>query len=218
MRLISFLLYVFMWACSSQAQAHPHVWVAMRSELIFGADGRLHAVRHHWTFDDMYSAFAVQGLGPEGQILSDEQLLPLAKTNVEQLVEYNYFTFVKVGGKPASLLPATDYALHEDEKKLLTLTFTVPLASPASASKALVFQVYDPSYFVDFTFERSPNDTKDVGVTLVDASKGCSLSVFRPKPLGESEQKALNEAFFADLSPGEDFGIKLADRAIVACP
>jgi ABC-type uncharacterized transport system substrate-binding protein len=115
-------------------------------------------------------------------------------------------------------LAARDFSLHEDDKKQLTLQFTVPLETPASASKAVVFQVYDPSYFVDFTFMRGDHDTNDVGVSMVNAPKGCSLSVFRPKPLGDAEQKSLNEAFFSGLSPGEDFGIKLADRAIVACP
>jgi ABC-type uncharacterized transport system substrate-binding protein len=213
-----FFFLSFILGCASQAQAHPHVWVAMRSELLFGPDGRLNAVRHHWTFDDMYSAFAVQGLGKEGEIFSDAHLLPLAQTNVEQLVEYQYFTYVKVSGKAAEFLPATDYALHEDDKKLLTLTFTVPLKVPVSASKALIFQVYDPSYFVDFTFERSETDSKDVGVSLVNAPKGCSLSLMRPKPLEDTEKKTLNESFFSGLSPGTDFGIKLADRAIVACP
>lgn len=200
------------------AYAHPHVWVMMRSELLFGGDGRVNAVRHHWTFDEMYSAFAVQGLGKEGEVFSDAQLLPLAQTNVEQLVEYHYFTYVKANGVAATYLPAQDFSLHEDDKKLLTLSFTVPLQNPLSAGKVLVFQVYDPSYFVDFTFESFAQDSSDVGVRMVNAPQGCSLSVFRPKSLGEAEQKSLNESFFSGLSPGQDFGVKLADRAIVACP
>ena len=53
---------------------------------------------------------------------------------------------------------------------------------------------------------------------LTDAPAGCSLSVIKPRALDEAETKALNESFFSGLSPGSDFGIKLADRAIVACP
>jgi hypothetical protein len=44
------------------AQAHPHVWVTMTEELLYAADGTVTGVRHAWTFDDMFSAFATQGL------------------------------------------------------------------------------------------------------------------------------------------------------------
>src|SRR5438477_757487 len=44
------------------ARAHPHVWVTMKSEVVYAPDGSVTGVRHAWTFDDMFSAFAVQGL------------------------------------------------------------------------------------------------------------------------------------------------------------
>ena len=44
------------------ASAHPHVWVTMKSAVVYGPDGSITGVRHAWTFDDMYSAFAIQGL------------------------------------------------------------------------------------------------------------------------------------------------------------
>src|SRR5688500_10749300 len=33
------------------ASAHPHVWVTMRSEVIYGPDGTITGIRHAWTFD-----------------------------------------------------------------------------------------------------------------------------------------------------------------------
>jgi len=47
---------------ASAAQAHPHVWVTMKSELVYAGDGSVTGVRHAWTFDDMFSTFATQGL------------------------------------------------------------------------------------------------------------------------------------------------------------
>ena len=44
------------------ARAHPHVWITMKSEIVYAPDGSISGVRHAWTFDDMFSAFAVQGL------------------------------------------------------------------------------------------------------------------------------------------------------------
>ncbi len=72
--------------------------------------------------------------------------------------------------------------------------------------------VYDPTYFVDFELEKVDP------VTLKDAPAGCSVSTLRPDPLNQTDNGKLNESFFSGLSPGADFGIKLAPRSIVACP
>jgi ABC-type uncharacterized transport system substrate-binding protein len=66
------------------AQAHPHVWVTMTEELLYAADGTVTGVRHAWTFDDMFSAFATQGLEQKTKgTFTREELAPLAKVNVE---------------------------------------------------------------------------------------------------------------------------------------
>src|SRR5689334_10710836 len=47
---------------ATAAQAHPHVWITASSELIYAADGSITGVRHAWTFDDMFSTYALQGI------------------------------------------------------------------------------------------------------------------------------------------------------------
>ena len=49
------------------AQAHPHVWVAVKSAVLFDGEGRVSGVRHAWAFDDMYSAYVTMGLGKDGK-------------------------------------------------------------------------------------------------------------------------------------------------------
>src|SRR6185437_5824914 len=44
------------------ASAHPHVWVKSSSELLYAQDGTLTGVRHVWTFDRTFSAYAVEGI------------------------------------------------------------------------------------------------------------------------------------------------------------
>jgi ABC-type uncharacterized transport system substrate-binding protein len=78
------------------AAAHPHVWVTMMSELSYAAEGSVSGVRHHWTFDDMFSAFATQGLESKKRgLFTREELAPLAEVNVTSLKEYGFFTFAK---------------------------------------------------------------------------------------------------------------------------
>ena len=88
----------------------------------------------------------------------------------------------------------------------------LPLETPSPARKPFSFQVYDPTYYVSFGLEkRNP-------VTLAHAPAGCSVSLVEPAPLLATDNQKLSEAFFQNMSPGADFGVKLATRAVVACP
>ena len=134
------------------------------------------------------------------------------KTNVESLADFAYFTVVKSSGKQSEFGKPTDFWLEEGNDRLVTLHFTLPLKTPASAGRVLTLTVYDPTYFVAFSMaDKEP-------VSLEGAPPGCSASISKPKALDATDTQKLNESFFTNLSPGADFGIKLAERAIIACP
>jgi ABC-type uncharacterized transport system substrate-binding protein len=199
-------------ATSSPSFAHPHVWISGYEQIIFNAKGNVAAVRHSWIFDQMYSAFATTGIGKNGALATREQLAPLAKTNVDSLAEFDYFTFAKSGGDKVEFGKPIDYWLEERPDKLVALHFTLPLKTPASAKRFFTFQVYDPTYFVAFSLRN-----KDP-VSLINPPKGCSVNVYGADPLNAQQAKQLSEAFFANLSPGSNFGMKMASRVILACP
>lgn len=207
------LIGIFALLAAGPAAAHPHVWVTANEQVRFNAQGEITAITHAWIFDEMYSAFATQGLGKgHGGIATKEELAPLAKTNVESLAEFDYFTFAKLAGSKVEFDKPTDYWLEERPDKLVALHFTLPLKTPVAVHKFFTFQVYDPTYFVAFSLrEKDP-------VEMVNAPKGCSTSVIGADPLNAEEAKKLSEAFFANLSPGANFGMKMASRVIVACP
>jgi ABC-type uncharacterized transport system substrate-binding protein len=63
------------------ASAHPHVWVTMKSAVVYAPDGTVVGVRHAWTFDDMFSTFATQGLESKKKgEFTREELQPLARS------------------------------------------------------------------------------------------------------------------------------------------
>lgn len=196
---------------TAPAWAHPHVWVAVRSQIVFDATGRVTHIRHSWTFDEMYSAFALQGLGGRGRDLQKD-LNELATVNVTQLAESQFFTFVRAGGRYQEYGAPRNATITVDEKKHATLHFELPLKVPASASKAFVLQVFDPGYFVAFDFE------KQDPVTMQGAPKGCSLKLVTPTPLSEVDAQKLQQVAGSDVSPGANFGAKLSTRVFVACP
>src|SRR6187551_867365 len=132
-------------AASSLVQAHPHVWVTMQTELVYAPDGSITGIRHAWSFDDMFSTFATQGMeSKEKGKFTREELAPLAKVNVESLKEFDYFTYATADGKKVALTdPTADYWLDYNDQ-VLTLNFPLPLKTPVKA-KELKIDIYDPT-------------------------------------------------------------------------
>src|SRR5436190_20327081 len=165
---------------AGSASAHRHVWVTMKSAVVYGPDGAITGVRHAWAFDDMYSAFATQGLESKKKgEFTPEELKPLAKVNVESLKEYDFFTYAKANGKDVTFIEPVEYSLEFNAKDtVLTLHFVLPLKAPVKA-KTLNLEVFDPSYFVDFSLAE-----KDA-VSLEKAPAGCQLSLAKPQEMSK---------------------------------
>src|SRR5436853_396543 len=113
------------------AQAHPHVWVTMKSELVYAADGAVTGVRHAWAFDEMFSTFATQGLETKQKgAFTREDLAPLAQVNIDSLKDFDYFTIAKANGKKALFDGPANYWLDFTDS-VLTLHSTLPFKTPA---------------------------------------------------------------------------------------
>jgi ABC-type uncharacterized transport system substrate-binding protein len=199
-----------------RADAHPHVWVTMTEELLYAPDGSVTGVRHAWTFDDMFSAFATQGIDhkTKGTFTRDE-LAPLAKVNVESLKEYAYFTYAKVNGKrdKDAFDEPVDYWLDFDPKDaVLTLHFTLPFKAPVKVQD-LDVEIYDPSYFVDFSFVQ-----KDAAA-LVGAPATCKLTVRRPAEMDAAMALRLGQLpVDIQLDPSQYLSNQFANKLSVKCP
>jgi ABC-type uncharacterized transport system substrate-binding protein len=198
-------------AGAGEALAHPHVWITAKAELVYGPEGKIVAVRHRWTFDPAYSAFATQGLDRDGNgKLTADELIELAKMNTDSLVDFGYFTHLKANGAKREFDPPNEHGMTF-ENGALTLSFQLPLKGPAT-SKTVAFEVYDPTYFVSFTMAEG-----DDAVTLANAPTGCSKTIARPKP-ADTQPQRLSESFFQALTAASNFGASYANRVIVACP
>ena len=196
---------------SGSALAHPHVWVVMKSEVVYAPDGTVVGVRQAWTFDDMFSTFATQGLESKQKgVFTREELQPLAQVNVESLKEYDYFTYAKLNGKKAVFTDPVDYHLDLADS-MLTLHFLLPLKTPSKAT-TIDLEVYDPSYFVDFSLAE-----KDAA-RLVGAPAGCHLSTGKPQEMSKDLALRLSQIPLDGQVPQDSYGAQFANKISVKCP
>jgi ABC-type uncharacterized transport system substrate-binding protein len=196
-------------AGASSAEAHPHVWISAKSEVVYAPDGSITGVRHAWTFDEMFTTYALQGLTTRTKgVYTREELAPLAQTNVESLKEFNFFTFAKADGKKEKFVEPVDYFL-EYKDSALTLHFTLPVKTPFKA-KQTALEVFDPSYFIDFKFaDKEP-------VKLVGAPADCQMKFQRPND-GTAAAQKLNENNFMN-GDNSNYGAMFANKIMVDCP
>jgi ABC-type uncharacterized transport system substrate-binding protein len=191
------------------AAAHPHVWVTAASELLYAADGSVTGVRHAWTFDDMFSTYALQGMESKTKgVWTREELAPVAQVNVDSLKEFGFFTFAKADGKKEKFLEPVDYYL-EHRDGALVLHFTLPFKVPVK-TRQLALEVYDPSFFVDFSLQKTDP------VRLVGAPPSCTLAIQRPND-GSAVAQKLNEQTFMN-GENSSFGMMFANKITVDCP
>ena len=184
----------------------------MKSEVIYAPDGTVKGVRHSWTFDDMFSAFATQGIDSKKRgVFTREDLAPLAKTNVESLKDFDYFTLAKINGKRVDFLdPSADYYL-EYKDEVLTLHFVLPLKTPVKA-QTLEVEIYDPSYFVDFSFEKG--DAVTLAARRRHASSwSCARRRWTPRMAAKLFQMSPDQK----LDPSQQLGTQFANRILVKC-
>jgi ABC-type uncharacterized transport system substrate-binding protein len=205
--LAAFLALLF----AGHARAHPHVWVTMHTDLVYAPDGSITGIRQAWSFDDMFSTFATQGLeSKEKGKFTREELAPLAKVNIESLKEYDYFTYATADGKKAELTePAPGYWLDYADQ-VLTLNFILPFKKPVKA-KELKIEIYDPTIFVDFSF------AKEKPAQLVGAPK-CKLDVVLPREMTFAEGKKLSEIPADQPNTAMAWGAQFANKLLVHCP
>jgi ABC-type uncharacterized transport system substrate-binding protein len=208
-RLLGLLLAAAFALGATAAQAHPHVWITASSELIYAADGSISGVRHAWTFDDMFSTYALQGIETKTKgVYSREELKSLAQTNVESLKEFGFFTFAKADGKKEKFQEPVDYFL-EYKDAALTLHFILPLKTPVKP-KQLVVEVFDPAFFIDFKYaDKNP-------ITLVGAPASCQMKFQRPND-GTAYAQQLGEQNFTD-GANSNYGMMFANKITVDCP
>ena len=162
---------------AAPAIAHPHVFVDAKAEVVFDSSGDITAIRHIWQFDEDFTAYATLNLDANNDgKLSEDELAPLAKVNMESLHEYDFFTYLYEGTKKVAFVEPQEYWLDFHNKRL-TLFYTLPLKTPLKVKGTAMLEVGDPEYFVAIDF------IKGAEIHLEGAPAGCSATYRPPRDL-----------------------------------
>ncbi|MFN0218502.1 MAG: DUF1007 family protein [Hyphomicrobium sp.] len=181
-------------ATATPVLAHPHVWVTYETTVNYDK-GAVTGVSHVWTFDDMYTAMAIQGLDKNGDgAYSREELAELAQTNMDGLKDFSYFTFAKLANADLKFSGPED-AWLEYVNGILRLHFRLPLAQPVLAeAEGFNYSIYDPSFFIAFEPEKTD------AVKVSSAPQGCTAALVDPSADQSAEQtKRLGDAMAQNL-------------------
>ena len=217
-RRYAYIVMAAMTVCVSSAQvsAHPHVWIEMRSDVVFTDDGLIKGVNLEWTFDDAYTQVALDGLDLDGDgTYSQAELAPLTKENIASLKDYEYFAVMRANGEQQKIGEVTDFGQIWSNNKL-TLHLQVPLEKPIDPKKdEFVFKVYDPEFFIAIDYVK--DDPVDVAGKMPES---CKLDV-RPVPTdAELDQtRTMLSEKGKDWKPevSEDFGALFAQAVSIEC-
>ncbi len=201
---------------TAPAMAHPHVWVTMRSDIVFTDDGQIKGINLEWSFDDNYTQMALDGLDTDGDgVYSQAELDPLTKENIASLKDYEFFTVMRVDGKQQAIGEVTEFGQIWSNEKL-ALHFHVPLKSPVDPrAGAFVVKVYDPDFFIAMDYE----ENQPVSV-LGNMPASCKLEV---KPVPTDAELDQTRAMLAtkgkEWTPevAEDFGALFAQPVAIQC-
>ena len=202
-------------ALGNAALAHPHVWVTYAAVIAYDKQA-VTAIDHVWTFDEMYTAMAIEGLDKNNDGKYDrDELAELAQTNMDGLKDFDYFTFAKAGKDDLKFGPPQDYWL-EYTGGILKLRFRLPLIQPLPASAGpLTVSIFDPSFFIAF----DPEKTEPVKLAA-GAPKSCTAAFLEPKTGADADAlkaQLLNDSFAQQLGQTMNIGSEFTKTIRVSC-
>ncbi len=129
------------------SDAHPHVFVANRFRIVFDDDG-LAGIHVKWIFDKYFSQMLADEFDTDRDgALKPSEVAVIKKDAFSNLANFDYFTFIKISGKPFKVQFVRDFNSTLKDG-VLTYEFLIPCHVKASKTvKELRVSLYDPSYY-----------------------------------------------------------------------
>jgi len=134
--------------------AHPHIFMVQRIGFLFDEKG-LAGFKMQWKFDEMFSSMITGDYdrNQNGRLEADE-VTEIREKAFSYISNYNYFTFVKINGKPFEVKYIKDFSAKIVNDKLM-YEFLIPChVSAIKHFKHISIATYDPSYYSAIYFAK----------------------------------------------------------------
>lgn len=145
----------------SAALSHPHVFIAQRIKIVFDDQG-LAGFKIYWTFDDMFASMIAGDYDKnQNKVLEKSEVALIKKEAFSYVSNYNYFTFVKIDGKPFDVKFIQDFSAEFHDKQLVYKFFIPCHVTATSNFKHVTVASYDPSYYSAIFFANNGSVSLD---------------------------------------------------------
>ncbi|GLR64809.1 DUF1007 family protein [Marinospirillum insulare] len=196
---------------AGQLNAHPHVWIDLRTKPVINDRGELLGLEQAWRFDPFYSLVLIEELEKGGAAEElEERYDQLAWEIVKNLNSVNFFTQGKAELMASQWAEVTESTLLKVGARI-ELRFFLPLVEPLLVKEATFsYQVYDPSYYIEMLH------AKEGGLDRTGLKPTCELSleVATPSPDLIQQALALDKTQVAD---DPQLGKYFAERVNLDC-
>lgn len=193
----------------SVSNAHPHMWVDLKSQIILDGNDKVSAIYQEWLFDDFFSAAMLEeaALHPDGVAVAIKQK---GAELMKNLKPYNYFTLAKRDGVTMPLIQQGEVVAEIRENRVW-MGFTVSIESPVNlASQAFSYAIFDPTYYIEMY--HAEGETISFQGTAPD---NCGTEILQPNP--SSDAIALSRSSSLDANPDNTIGRLFAETIHVTC-
>lgn len=147
----------------SLSWSHPHVFMYNAITVVFDQKG-LAGFEIRWTFDEMFSSMIILDFDKNhnGRFERTE-IKDVKKGAFSNLREFDYFTHIKISGKPFPVKYVKDFSA-EITNHILSYRFFVPCHVPGTrAWKEIKISVYDREFYTSISLGPNPVVLKNHG-------------------------------------------------------
>lgn len=135
------------------SSAHPHVFIENSLTMIFDSKG-LAGIRVKWVFDEFFSnMLAADYDRNNNHKLESSEITTIRKKAFDNLVEFDYFTFIRINGKPFKVKYIREFSAALIGGRLM-YEFLIPChVSGSGRFKEVKISQYDPTYYSRVAFD-----------------------------------------------------------------
>jgi len=146
---------IFPLVFSQTSSSHPHAFIDNRLTMICDAEG-FAGIRVEWGFDEFFSNMIAGDYdGNKNGILEASEITAIKKEAFDNLANFDYFTVIRIGGKPFKVQYVRDFSAALKGGKLVYVFFIPCHVKAIHATKEIVISQYDPTYYTDMSLNES---------------------------------------------------------------